>query len=70
MFLHLSVSHSVHGGVADTPQADPHNRHTPWADIPQTDTPPPKRPLQRAVRILLERFLVVSLFNQVRAATE
>ena len=44
MFLHLSVSHCVHGGVADTPwadtpQADPHNRHTPWADIPQTDTP-------------------------------
>ena len=35
MFLCLSVSHSVHRGVAYTPQADPLGRHP-----PQTDTPP------------------------------
>ena len=39
MFLHLSVSHSVHGGVRQTPpgQTPPrqtHNRQTPWADTP------------------------------------
>ena len=47
MFLHLSVSHSVHSGVsarhpqhrhprADTPQAD-----TPWAGTPQQTPPQP-----------------------------
>ena len=74
MFLHLSVSHSVHGGVGgvclsacwDTP---------PWVDTPAGQTPPPPRAdtwllqrmvhilleclLQRTVRILLERFLLL-----------
>ena len=50
MFLHLSVSHSVHKGVVYTPQEDTPN--------PQADTPPPRWPLNRAVRILLECILV------------
>ena len=52
MFLHLSVSHSVHGGCisacigADTP--------------PSWQTPSPRRPLQRTVRILLECIFICS----------
>ena len=56
MFLHLSVSHSVHRGCipacigADTPS--PGRHPPPWAD------PSPRRPLQWTVRILLE-FIIV-----------
>ena len=52
MFLHLSVSHSVNGGLSASvhagihpprqtpPQADtPHGQTHPWADTPQADTP-------------------------------
>ena len=72
MFLHLSVSHSVHRGcLADTPP-----RQTPQADSlgqtpprqtpsgrhplgrPPGQTPPQRRPLQRTVGILLECILV------------
>ena len=66
MFLHLSVSHSVHGArgcLADNPLG----RH-PQADTPTPTqcmlgcTPPSRRPLQRTVRILLECFLVLITF--------
>ena len=65
MFLHLSVSHSVHRGRCLT--------DTPWADQ-QADTPypvhagihsSPRRPLQRTVRILLECILVTSSWIHV-----
>ena len=69
MFLHLSVSHSVHRGVpfpvhagihplrqTPPPPADPLGRH-PWADTPG-QTPPSRRLLLRTVRILLECILV------------
>ena len=63
MFLHLSVSHSVHkggdsasmhAGIADTPFRE---------QTPQEQTPPPQCMLgdtgnKRAVRILLECILV------------
>ena len=108
MFLHLSVSHSVHEGVSAsvhagihppgrytrsryTPlvhprQVHPPARDTPWqkhslADThtplagthtplagthtPSAGTPPPRRSLQRTVRILLECFLVF-LFRRSR----
>ena len=48
MFLHLSVSHSVHGRCvpactgADTPQTD-----TPWSDTPPGRHPPGQTPLGR-----------------------
>ena len=49
MFLHLSVGHSVHrGGVYPSMH---------WADTRRVDTPP-RPPLQRTVRILLECILV------------
>ena len=59
MFLHLSVSHSVHGGVSTSVHA---GIHTPQADTPLLGRHPPspsRRPLQRMVRILLECFLVI-----------
>ena len=49
MFLHLSVSHSVHRGGGAV--IHPPGRHNP-------PRPPSRRPLQRTVRILLECFLV------------
>ena len=58
------VSHSVHRGrgcLADTPPG----RHPPsWADTPSPrwHPPPPRRPLQRTVRILLECILVQQKF--------
>ena len=75
MFLHLSVSHSVHGGGS----ASVHSRIPPWeqtppqdqapprgADPPGTRHPPPQCMLgdtvnKRAVRVLLERNLVTYL---------
>ena len=57
MFLHLSVSHSVHGGcipacTGQTPLADtPVGRHTHILGRP------PCQPLQQMVRILLECIL-------------
>ena len=58
MFLHLSVSHSVHGGqclpqymlgyTPTTSKADtPWSRHLPGADTPQEQTPPRSRPPPR-----------------------
>ena len=72
IFLHLSVSHSVHGGCL--PQCmlgcTLPGRHHPWAEThPSGHTPPlhrpptSRRPLQRTVRILLERFLVAFKIN-------
>ena len=40
MFLHLSLSHSIHGGcLADTHQADTPRQIQPWVDTPWPDTP-------------------------------
>ena len=61
MFLHLSVSHSVHGGGVcpsacwDTPPPPPPRQTPPWAD---TNLPLGRRLLLRMVRILLECILV------------
>ena len=81
MFLHLSVSHSVHGGVSASVDA---GIHTPWADTPLGQTPPadtppgqtapllgrhppPSRgPLQQTVRILLECFLVLIMMFRIK----
>ena len=45
---------------------------SPWADIPQADSPPPaiRRPLQRTVSILLECILVEKELFQFCAATD
>ena len=51
MFLHLSVSHSVHRGCL--------GRHPSTEGHP----PPPRRPMQRTVRILLECILVQSVYR-------
>ena len=59
MFLHLSVSHSVHRrGVCLSACWDTHppGRHPPPGQTPPS---PNRRPLQRMVRILLECFLVI-----------
>ena len=42
MFLHLSVSHSVHGGSASVHAGTPlpGARHPPGADTPRADSPP------------------------------
>ena len=77
MFLHLSVSHSVHRGgcLGDmTPVKHSPGQTPPWADtLPQADTPwadtphqvrqspPGRRLLQRTVRILLECILVLMI---------
>ena len=59
MFLHLSVSHSVHRGSTSVHAGiHPPGQTPPWADTPPGQTPPSRRPLQRTVRILLECFLV------------
>ena len=55
MFLHLSVSHSVHRRLVYTPA--PPGRHPRGRHPPGKHTPP-RRPLQRTVRILLECILV------------
>ena len=74
MFLHLSVSDSVHRGEAGVS-----GRHHPWADTPQADTPwtdtpcqvhagiydPTRQPLQRSVSILLECFLFESIIHHI-----
>ena len=47
MFLHPSVSHSVHGGRStprgqtQPPRQTLPGRHPPWADTPRSDTPAP-----------------------------
>ena len=72
MFLHLSVSHSVHRGVsaqcmlgytpprAETPGQTPPGQTPPWADTPPE--PPSQKhtppPTATAVSILLECFFV------------
>ena len=48
MFLQACVKNSVHKGVSA------------WADTTRADTLPPRRPLQRMERILLECSLVVN----------
>ena len=77
MFLHLSVSHSVHRVCVGQPPSGRHipactgadgplGRHIPactGADISQYalwQTLPPRRPLQRTVRILMECILVLA----------
>ena len=63
MFLHLSVSHSVHkggsasvhAGIADPPGADPHLRSACWGE--------------RAVRILLECILVLMSSRHIDGVT-
>ena len=79
MFLHLSVSHSVHRVcVGQTPPPEDISQHAlgqtpPWADISQhalgqtypsmhcdRPPPPPRRPLQWTVRILMECILVLA----------
>ena len=57
MFLHLSASISVHGGVS--------LKETPW-----TETPPEQRPLyskERVIRILLECILVDSISHLMQS---
>ena len=58
--------------LTDTPRAadtsprltPPPGRHpSPWADVPPPGRPQQRRPLKRAVRILLERILVRFSFN-------
>ena len=67
MFLHLSVSHSVHiySPSADTPKHTLPGQTPHWAHIPLADTPsrhphprPNRRVLLRMVRILLECIIV------------
>ena len=60
MFLHLSVSHSVHRGVSASVHA---GIQPPWEDTPLGTTPlgrhpPCRRLLQQTLRILLECILV------------
>ena len=66
MFLHLSVSHSVHGGMSASLHAgihppvsrqSPESRHPPPAQCMLGDTGN-----KRAVSILLERILVIVNF--------
>ena len=60
----LSLSVSVPTWVETPLGRQPPRQTPPWADTPRADTmhwadtPPPRRPLQRAVRILLECILV------------
>ena len=70
MFLHLSVSHSVHGGwtgihLGRHPpgRQPPLDRHStlPRQTPPRHISPPPRRPLKRTVRILLTFLLFQDL---------
>ena len=64
MFLHLSVSHSVHGGVPAPvhPGIHPTGRHPPGQIPPPGQTPSlGRRLLLRTVHILLECILVIEL---------
>ena len=72
MFLHLSVSHSVHGGGATHPHLlgrHPQGRHPPGRHTPRADTTPRadalRWPLQWTVCILLECILVLKVFTGV-----
>ena len=52
-------THTPHSQEAHLPpKSTTLGKHTPWEARPPGSTPPPRRPLQRAVRILLECFLV------------
>ena len=66
MFLHRSVCHSVHREVFGSHH--PLDKHPPGRHLPgsqpllrQTTPPPPRRPLQRTVRILLECILIITM---------
>ena len=63
MFLHLSVSHSVHKGGGCLPQCmlgyTPRSRHPPGADTPPAQCMQGDTGNKRAVRILLECILVL-----------
>ena len=64
MFLHLSVSYSVHGGRC-LPQCM--LGYPPWAGTPSLGRHPPcRRLLQRTVRILLECILVLIFFSSAQ----
>ena len=66
MFLHLSVSHSVHRGcLGRPPRQTPPWAATPLGRHPLGSQPPPRarRPLQQTVRILLECILVSKKFR-------
>ena len=73
MFLHLSVSHSVHGGgvpgQVHPQQVHPLGRYTPWAGTPPGPGTPPEQCMlgdtgnKQAVRILLECILVGICFS-------
>ena len=67
MFLHLSVSHSVHRGWLPLGPGGVHPvDRRPQADTPRADTHPPlRRPQQRMVRILLECNLVQNASNSL-----
>ena len=61
MFLHLSVSHSVHRGLCIPTCNRQESVHPTWADTPlgrHPHPPAPRRPLKRVVHILLEWILV------------
>ena len=67
MFSQACVKNSVHGGQAYTPLL---GRHPPGQIFshtsPCTDTlPPPRRPFQRMVRILLECILIIVAHGEV-----
>ena len=69
MFLHLSVSHSVHRGGGVPGQVPPQTRYTPRQVHPPSQVhplgryTPSKRLLLRTVRILLE-YILVELTDQ------
>ena len=71
MPLHLSISHSVHGGRGVSQHVmdrgcTPPRQTPPWADTPIPRHSHPLRwPLRRAVRILLECILVYIYFQTV-----
>ena len=58
MLLHLSVSHSVHGGVSASVHA---GIHPPGQTPLWTDNRPCRRLLQRTVRILVDCILVPTI---------
>ena len=69
MFLHLSVSHSVHREGGCLPQWMLGYTTSPWADTPRADTSPPVQCMlgdtgnKRAVRVPLECILVNNIFE-------
>ena len=73
MFLHLSVSHSVHRGrgvsVRETPWTETHQQRSPQTETPQTETPmdrdPPLYSNEQAVHILLKCILVNIVVNDL-----